>query len=334
MKKLSIFLVLIAFVFASCNNDLDLEAPSKDIPVVYGVWSKLNNDHYLRIEKGFINPTTDAPTLAQDPANFTYENLTVTIERNGVFTELEKVNGDDEGIVRDTGFFQNSPNILYKLGDYGLARNDVINLKIDRGQGYDEVTSRTKILNDFELKTPNPQLTQAGELRGVDIRPTRAFNVVTNAGDDAKIFDVNVIFHYDEIINNVTEQKQYKWVVAKSDYDPIRSNQAVQFEADGTDFFRRLKENIPEQLGVVRRFRKYSVEIVAGGEELKDYARLTQANTGITSSQEVPIFEGSINGGLGIFSSKFRVYVDSLPIKDESYNEIKTNELTSNLGFQ
>ena len=55
--SLGIFLLSL---FSSCSNELELNAPYKNIPVIYGVLSVKDTSHYIRIQKVFTNPSGDA----------------------------------------------------------------------------------------------------------------------------------------------------------------------------------------------------------------------------------------------------------------------------------
>lgn len=328
MKKLPIVLLLSSLFFIGCNNELDLTAPAKDIPVVYGVFSKLETDHYVRVEKAFIDEQIDAITLANDPANYNYDDLTVQIRRlsNGLTFDLERIDGNLEGLQREEGLFNTDPNVLYKLSDFGLAGGETLELIIDRGQGFDPVTASTKVINNIELKSPNP------ETSTVDIRPDRTYSVTYDPPNDAKIFDVFITFHYYEFQNGVRTAKEVVWNFAKNQVKDDNEN-FFKSESEGFGFFQTLNAEIQPVQGLTRKFRKYSIDIVGGGVALKDFIRLTQANTGITSSQEVPNYT-NLSEGLGIFSSKFTLHIDSMDIKTESYEQIINNELTRDLAFE
>ena len=59
--------VLAAFLLTACSNDLEVAAPWKDIPVVWGMISRSDTAHYVRVEKAFLDPAVPAGTIAISP---------------------------------------------------------------------------------------------------------------------------------------------------------------------------------------------------------------------------------------------------------------------------
>ena len=328
MKKSPVLLLLSILFLVGCNNDLDLAAPSKDIPVVYGVFSKLDTDHYVRIEKAFIDSQIPAEQLAGEVENFIYDDLTVQIIRDGIPTDLQRIDGNLEGFPRETGFFDNDPNVLYKLEDFNFAGNQTITLSIDRGPGFDPVTATTQIVNNIELKLPNPGL---GDKLNISSDPDRSTTIVFDPASNSQIFDIFITFHYKEIDTaGETSEKEVKWTFARNQEREGSGFQTA--EADGIQFYELLLRSIPVEPGVLRRFNRFSVDIVGGGQAIRDYVALTQANTGITSSQEVPNFS-NLSEGLGIFSSKFTYHLDSLDLSQGTADELVNGDLLRELNF-
>ena len=73
--------------------------------------------------------------------------------------------------------------------------------------------------------------------------------------------------------------------------------------------------------------------ITGGGEAVEQYISIALANTGITSSQEIPIYS-NISEGRGIFTSIVRTTVPDLQLSAESDNYLKTSTVTADLNFQ
>lgn len=331
MKKLPLLFIACIALFAGCNNDLDLTAPPQDIPVIYGVFSKQDTDHYLRVERGFIDESITAEELAQNPDNLIYPDATVRLEisdRPGEDFIFELVNGEEEGFDREEGFFEDSPNYLYKLSGVNFANAQVLTVVLERGDDLPIVESDpVPVVDNFSIISPNEANIK------VTIRPDDTdFSVKYSAPNEAKIFDAYIIFHYDETRpNGEIIQKQLRWTVARNQ---LRDDEGdVVSKREGIDFFTLLVNSIEPELNVSRRFRKFSVEVVAGGKAFADYVQLTLANTGITSSQEVPNFS-NIENGLGLVSSKFVARLDSVDMSSGMSTELKNGDLTRDLNFE
>ena len=118
MKLKYTLLVCCLFTLFSCSNEFELNAPAKEIPIVYGLLSRSDDVHYIRIEKAFIDENTSALELAQDPNALYFENVQVELvhESNGDAFLMERVDASQLGLEREDGIFATTPNILYKLG--------------------------------------------------------------------------------------------------------------------------------------------------------------------------------------------------------------------------
>ena len=329
MKKSPYLFLFCILGMIGCNNDLDLTAPTKDIPIVYGVFSKLDTDHYIRIEKAFIDEQIPAAELASDSENFIYDDLVVEISKDGAPPiPLQRIDGNVEGFPRETGFFDNEPNVLYKLENVGFSGGQNVTLTIERGGGLKTVTASATIVNNIELKTPNPFL---GDKLDIRPDPERATTLVFDPADNSKIFDVFITFHYKEIsgAGQVTA-KELVWPLTRN--QDIDGSGLQTAKNEGLNFYNLLLQSIPVDPSTTRRFSKFSIDIVGGGQAIRDYVSLTQANTGITSSQAVPNFS-NLSEGLGIFSSKFTYHLDSMDISQVARLELETGELVRDLNF-
>ena len=118
MKKIIAAFLLFGFLLPSCSTDFDLTSDWKDVTIVYGLLDKDVNYNYIRIEKAFLDQTTNALTIAQIPDSIYYKRLNVELQEfnNGNLINtipLEEINGDTMNISKDTGIFASSPNILF-----------------------------------------------------------------------------------------------------------------------------------------------------------------------------------------------------------------------------
>ena len=143
--KFTLSLLLFSLLIVSCDNELDIIEARKDIPVVYGFISLSDTAQYIRLEKAFVDETTSALVIAQDPDSLYYDDATVELVRtsNGASFALEMVDGKLEGYSREEGAFAQSPNYLYKIrtADIALEGDQEYTLRISR-------ESKAESLND------------------------------------------------------------------------------------------------------------------------------------------------------------------------------------------
>lgn len=280
-------------VLNSCDNDLDLVADYKDIPVVYALVNPSDTAQYFRVERVFVDPETSALEIAQNPDSLYYENLSVQLIRpNGNAVSLERVDGNQEGFVREEGVFASSPNILYKVktSELGaLQDGNQIDLQIDRQDESPLITATTTIVGETDLLFPRSET-------NITFEYDRDILFRWKGSSSAEIYNVTMLMYVQEFDGSELTEKVLTYPIAKNVTDQ-------EFEFLGLNFFSFLASNLdPDPNIIARFFNGIDVIVTAGGSELAQIVRLNLANTGITSSQAIPTFS-NVSEGLGIFTA-------------------------------
>lgn len=323
-----IMLLLIGLFSFSCSNELNVIEEKKDIPIVYGFLAASDSTQYIRIERAFVDESISALDLAQIPDSLYYDQLDVSLldETTGIEVNLNRIDGNLEGFPREEGAFAQDPNYLYKLdaGRLELDDSHTYQLKIIRGENLPLVTARTNIVGESNLITPNP----------LSLNPVLDFDVEGGnttfswgSGENATIYDLFLNVNYDERpIGGVYESKQFTWNVASN-------LSTVSYRQDGVEFYTKLASNLEEDSNLERRFRGCDVIIVAGNAELQEYLRVGQANLGITSTQDVPIYT-NLSEGRGIFASRFTTKLEEVKLTPKSLELLANGSITKALNFR
>jgi hypothetical protein len=294
--------------------------------VVWGLLNQSDTAHYIRVEKAFLDPTTSALDIARIPDSLYYDNAIVQLRRistNQVFT-LNRVDGNLEGYPRDTGVFAWIPNYLYKIkaSQINLVAGDEYELIIDRGDGKVPVTATTVILPKPDLRNPAPGAK-------LSLKPKSGFTFTWSEQEDAVIFDLKLIFHYSERspeTNNIFVDKSFEW-------DIVNNLEDKTYSVEGTDFFNIIKANIEDNPQAIRRFNSIDIVLWSGGQEIRDFIRIAQANDGITSTQEIPKYT-NLSEGIGIFSSRNVSYITGFDLTDQAIDSLMESNITAHLNFQ
>ena len=335
MDKLRLILLAIAgATLFSCSNEFELNAPAEEIPIVYGLLSRADEAHYIRVERAFIDDKVDALRIAQDPNALYFEDIIVEIVRefDGQGFVLEKVDGSQLGLEREPGIFATQPNILYKIDAsvLDLREDEVYRLNIRKPDSEDILTTATTpIVNDLRLNRPIP---------GTNKLPLRILEedeitIIWGADETAKIFDVSMLIHYEEFDpddpNSVVEKMaEWKLAVGREAIDG-----ANKVEVEGLEFYRFLSSQIEENPAVLRVLKNIDLKIDAGGIELSNYINVGQANTGITSAQLIPNYT-NLSKGLGLFAARNQLLEKGFVIDSQTKELLKNSELTKDLNFQ
>lgn len=331
MKRFVFLVSISALLLAGCEEELDLTADWKDIPIVYGVLNVSDTAHYIRVEKAFLDDNGSAFLAADNPDSIYYQDITVTLTNlnTGFQRVLERVDGTLEGYPRDTGIFAQLPNYLYKVNavDFPILGTEEVRLSLNRGDILPVVTAEAVILDEII------PLGGLGPGSKVDFNPNTETNFRWRAGEEARVFDLKLLIHIEELdnITGITTEKVLEWTMARG-VDPIPGSFSNLAGVFGLDFYKFLDANLEANQNVDRLLTQMDLVIIGGGEAIERYISIALANTGITSSQEVPVYT-NLSEGRGIFSSVSEVVVEGLLLTNESINTLKTSEFTADLNF-
>jgi hypothetical protein len=335
MKKSLVITLLAGFILLnSCSNDLDVAAPWKDIPVVYGLLNIKDGAHYIRVEKAFLDPTANAFDIARNPDSLYYDNATVQLQRvsNGQVFTLQRVDGDQEGLPREPGVFAESPNYLYKINanQIGLKGGENIKIMVDRGNGSPVVTGEAVMLDTIRLDIPRSDGSNPLKyLYNIDSK------VSWRTKKDAKVFDVVLILNYAEYPADnpaAVQEKSVEWVWARG-LRNTNSEDQLAVEKKGIEFYQVLQSALAVNTNLRRIFKSVDVSIVGGGEALDKFVSVSLANTGITASQEIPDYT-NLSEGKGVFSSRTFLYKKNFQIHAETRDSLKNGIYTRLLNFE
>jgi len=321
--KYILSILLLGLLF-SCDNTFEIIEEPKDIPIVYGILSATDTAHYIRVERAFVDAEISANELAQRPDSLYYPNAIVSlIDSDGTEFQLDRIDATLDGFPRQEGAFAQTPNILYKIknSDILLKEGERYTLEIDRQmESLPIVRANTVIIDESLIRSPQNVL---------NFDPERFTAFTWREGDEAVIFDLFLDFNYRERVRNSGDPyapKSVRWQVA-SDIE------AVKIDVPGINFFAFLAGAIEIDDSVERIFENIDLELISGGEEIKEYIRIGEANLGITSSQDVPTYT-NLSEGRGLFSSLYREVKENISLTNTSLDSLKEGSITGALNFE
>lgn len=330
MKRF-LYLLILGFFLQACDNTLDVIEDRKDIPVVYGFLSMTDTAQYIRVEKAFVDENISALELAQDPDSLYYANPTVELVRksNGQRYQLQRVDGNLEGYVKDDGAFAQSPNYLYKIKSENIqlvAEEEYI-LSIKRSETTPEIESETVLLGPTEIKSPSSLNAVILDFNYVD------FNLfIWQASESASIHDLYFKFNYRERSPETNGQYVAKSAIWNAVSNIDEEDERVDYELPGINFYSFVSGAIDVNESAERRFENMEMIVVSGGEEIKDFVNVSSANLGITSTQDVPTYS-NIEGGRGIFSSTYTTRLTEIGLSNRTIDSLVNGQLTQHLNF-
>lgn len=316
------FLVTIIVIsLSSCDNELEVNAPFKEVPVVYGILDQSEDVQYIRVERVFIDKDNTVQ-VSKNPDSLYYEDITVKLQIENDPNEyiLERVDGNEIGLVRDTGIFAQTPNILYRINteDIPLNFNDVVTLSIEGVFEDRNIESTTTLIEQSFFASPQTDGV-------IELRRGTPLNIGWSPGEGAVSFSATFYINVIETIDGIDSEKRLRWVVDPNTDDPFLDN-------DEVEFYSFLVGALEKNSEITRRIRNLEFELISVGENISDYINVADANLGITSSGEIPVFT-NISEGVGVFGAKNTQRRTNISITGRTIDSLMNSNITRDLNF-
>jgi len=315
----------------SCSNDFEITEGVADIPVVYGLLSSSDTALYIRVEKAFVDENTSAITLAKDPENLYYKDIQVEISNGQKTFTLQRVDGNLEGYPRKAGAFASSPNYLYKIkqgAGFIIEGQKTYSLTIKKTDGSIIASAQAVALRPLaNLDITNPNASAL-----LSFGYNTDFTVGFRSSPLAYTHDISLVFEYTEEKNGTFSDKTIEWPLV-SNYEENVNDLVINYRIKGRAFYEFLKSNLTADPAVNRFMRRGSIKISSGGEDIAKYTSILKANTGITSSGEIPSYT-NITNGVGLFSSKTTFVRQNIGFANQTLDSLKNGTITKSLNFR
>jgi hypothetical protein len=286
MKVPVIFLCLIALLTNSCENDIEINAPWKETPVVYAFIDPNTSTQYFRIEKTYQNsPSLNTEQGAKISDSLYFDTLVVkVIQGNRVFNFTKTQN-----IPKDDGFFADGAHFLYKC------------------ENFTGINAAYYSLNIYSPKTGN---TYTSNTVGIGATSVTAVRLGLNATTKSSSQITTDLSEGRATTGQVMRLSYYEYPVGSpangdtlvADYQMVEKYTGDRyFRVFATSFVNAVKYAIPEKSGVERKVIGIDFINVSGGTEVANIIDLSKPSISIVQKK---IDYSNITEGLGIFSSR------------------------------
>ncbi len=327
--KIFIIASFIVFFF-SCKNELNINAPYKEVPSVYAVLNPQDAIQMIRINKVFLGEG-NANEMAQisDSINYQEGDLTVTLERfvNGVQVAATPTGNKQVITFRDSiiktnpGAFNTTQRVyvtsdkLYVNGQYVLKvkNNKTSNLFTAKANAIDSIKP-----SGFTPFTPPYYPVAAGaNPNDPNIYPDYSVQNLTYSPkffpNEGSIYTMTLRFHFFDSL--FTGNKEYKYVdynfgnLYIKDVRTFGSNKMLAFDFKSTDLFSSLGYSL-SKMGLsndIRGRKMYKMQAIVY-TSTQDYIDFLQFSApSLSIAQEKPIYSNFENrAAMGIFTFRTR----------------------------
>lgn len=325
-------LTILIFCLWACDTDFKIEAPEKEIPVIYGIFNINEPKQYIRIERAFLSNGKDIFTQAKDPKILYYQEGQAKLFLAGFGKTIlgKKINGEDVGIKRSEGIFLQTPNFLYEFStpDWKMLPPSKVIFQFETPSLSNNVSSEIALIKELTLREGVP----ASPLNlGYD----RVVTIGWTNSIEAKLFEIVFRIHYQEKsikTNGVFMDKYIDWSLKKSielGTDPLKGSYSFK----GVEFYKFLGSSLEISSNIQRNLKAIDIYLTGGGIEFKEILSLNEANFGLTGSNSIPRFN-NIENGIGFLSSKMNAIRTDISVSASTLDSLRFGIYTQKLQFK
>lgn len=311
MTKLFPYLAVITLLFftTSCETDVDLRAPYDDTPIVFGVLDQTVDTQFIKINKSFIGEGNNFEYAAIADCTI-FQNVKAIVNEVGganrefVLKELY-VKNIDEGV-----FYTDSQKVYYFntiSGSGPLDESATYELEVSIDEGRKEANSSTQLVNDFAINRSNPRIELVKVNNGVN--EFVDYSITWTSEEKNLLYTCSYVFNYEDVYSDRTEFNQI--TIPMGSVRAVSLNQDMSIDLRAENFLNNLKQNtkLNNSTPIQRKLRQMYFVLSVSSNELTTYMELSEPSFGVV--QDKPSFT-NINGGRGIFSSRFNKTHDKL----------------------
>jgi hypothetical protein len=335
MRKVFVFTISIISLFlGSCSNDLEINAPWKDVTVVFGLLNKNETTHYIRISKAFLGEGDALEFASQfDSLYYNPDLLDVKVYRvyNGL-VEDSFLCAAVTDIDKEPGIFSSPSQILYSFDAVltgSVNENSIYRLVVKNKQTGNVATSETELVNNITLITPGNAIDE------LPLYPQNATLIKYKTGENGKMYELFLRFKYREyslldqsdIVSKVVEIN-----LGRITNDNTDGGKEMRMTIENSSIYQALYAAIPKSTLENPKYRyadSLQFQINVAADDMTTYLNVNQPSN--TVAQERPQYT-NVENGLGLFSSRNSItrtkYID-----DFTVDTLRRNPLTEDMNW-
>ncbi len=349
-----LFSFFFTILFTSCETEIDIIAPQRDVTIIYGLLEANKTRHFIRINKAFVGEKA-ASELAQEPGINEYTDAELT-------AFVQELDGNDTSVViqewilndttitsKEEGEFYNEENKIYYF-DTGLNPNNmyrIVALVNVEGEDPKRVSAVTGLIGrassegDLEqvfLTKPNligassdPSQADRAEVEFVGPTDyTNAYDITWLSAQSGVSYTSYYRFYYTEVNKTTGERRRDSilFPIGSRRVDP-NNTAPINFTINPEEFFitiDRVVDDIDTQSADFYRYASDTLQffLEIADNDLATYIEVNRPATEIV--QEQPEYTNVVNG-IGIFASRLIVSTRSRQREFESGRVLRSRTL-------
>jgi hypothetical protein len=321
----NIFYLTVGFLtvsfFSKCTTDVDLNAPYKAVPIVFGLVDQSVDTQFIKINKSFAGDGNNASYAAiNDSVLFSNLSAQVEVLNNGnviaTYPLQEKwVNELENGI-----FYGDSQKVYYYVPVGGIDEDYEYRLSGSANEGditfestvtpVGKVTFTSTFRNTVTPILPVTNNSNSGikfatansSTNNQYLNVTPMWTTVANG----KNYELSLHFYYFEHTASTIERKLLVWKFGSQTVVNTDGGSTMFQEITGDGFYQMIQSrlaNDPDEASIIRRVPdRIEFVVTVADEDLNTFVEVNQPSLGIVT--ERPSFS-NIDGGLGLFAARY-----------------------------
>jgi len=329
MKKIIVALFFAVAVLYSCKNDFDVNEDWKETMIVYGLLNPADTAQYIKINKAFLGEGNALVMAGEfDSLNYTQGEINAVLEQWNGTTLVQTIQLYlDTLIPKDTGVFASPDQNLYKTSVPIVQNGSIYKLKVLNERTGKVVTSETPVVQTVSVNTPTPNQT----INIVGINP---FKTKWTSAAEGRKYEVVVRFNYIEKLIFDTTQQQQKHVdvfLGTFTSNTLNGGEVLETTINPDAFYSTLGKVILPSNSV--NYYYFNLEFIysVAAENFTVYMDIVSTQS--ATFGDPPLFT-NIQGGVGLFSSRYNKKVSNVKFSIASYDSLRYGQYTEQLGFQ
>ncbi len=324
--RLILYSLLLLILSSACKEDFELNAPWKDISVVYGLLDSSQDTVFLRINKAYLG-SGNVLEMAKIADSSNYKSK-LQVE----LSELDNNNTLVNTYTLDTltidnkqdGLFYNPYQLLYFVP---LTVSPDRTYKLNITLNDKEIEATTNTIAGLTMKIPSAGLADFEFKRSV---PNS--KVEWKSAKYGKRYEVNIRFNFKELMDGSTDTifRHVDWFLGTFKSETTAGSEDMFANYTNNGFYANLQNSIPysdpaKEAAVSERFTStVEYQLAVAGDELNTYLEVNGPSNSII--QDRPEYTNLTNA-IGIFSSRNRLIREKKLRQGVTIQEIKNLNL-------
>jgi hypothetical protein len=300
-----ILLLLTAFFLYSCEDDPVISLSTSPQAIIFGVFDKSDNIHYLKVGKTFqsdADPVHEANIF--DSLYFDTPDVTISLTSWNGYREIIKPSIVRE-IPKDEGIFHNPDQLIYCF-EKRIRGTLGVSVKYP---GIKEAYGEIELINSVGINTPKRAQTY---LYLAPDSPIRIQWIIDQKSSQDFWFEIDVSFGFIEEMEDTI--KAFAVKLQNTNWNETMTPKYQELSITYDEFIREIISQMDDNPEVLRRYFGYhSIKINSGDSDMTNYIKYLDGY----NDYDFLAFS-NITDGIGLLASRSSASKDSMQFDYET----------------